>query len=69
MTGTVISTIKAGVKEEAIRLVEQLKDDSSWEDLMYQIYVRQAIETGLADCEAGRTLSVEDVRERFGLET
>ncbi len=68
MTGTVTSTTQTGVREEAFRLVEQLKDDSSWEDLMYQIYVRQAIETGLADCEAGRTLSVEDVRERFGLE-
>lgn len=68
MTSTIASTTNIGIREEAIRLAEQLKDDSSWEDLMYQIYVRQAIETGLADCEAGRTLSVEDVRERFGLE-
>lgn len=67
MIATVTSTNQAGIREEARQLVERLPDDSSWEDLMYQIYVRQAIETGLADCEADRTLKVEDVRERFGL--
>jgi predicted transcriptional regulator len=55
------------VKEEAKRLVEQLSDSSTWDDLMHQIYVRQSIEAGLADSEAGRTTSVEDVREKFGL--
>jgi hypothetical protein len=34
---------------------------------MYEIYVRQAIEEGLADSQAGRTLDVEQLRSRFGL--
>jgi len=34
---------------------------------MYQLYVRQAIEAGLADREAGRTLKVVEVRTKFGL--
>ncbi len=34
---------------------------------MHEIYVRQAIETGLADSEAGRVTSVEQVRKDFGL--
>lgn len=55
------------VKEEARRLVEGLPEDSSWDDLMHQIYVRQAIEAGLAASEAGRTISVEELRERFDL--
>ena len=50
------------VKDEARRIVEDLPDDASWDDLMYKIYVRQAIEAGLADSEAGRTLDVRDVR-------
>ena len=29
---------------------------------MYESYVRQAIEAGLADSEAGRTLDVKEVR-------
>ena len=57
------------VKQEAHRLVDQLAEDATWEDLMYQIYVRQAIESGLADVAAGRTLDVKEVRARFGLST
>ena len=34
---------------------------------MYEIYVRQAIEAGLADSDAGRTLDVKEVRVKFGL--
>ena len=56
------------IKEEARRLVDQLPDNSTWDDLMHEIYVRQAIERGLADSEAGRTTSVEDVRVKFGLQ-
>jgi predicted transcriptional regulator len=55
------------IKEAARRLIEQLPENSTWDDLMYEIYVRQAIEAGLADSQAGRGLSVEDVRKRFGL--
>lgn len=43
------------IKGEARRLVEQLPDDATWEDLLYEIYVRQAIEAGLKDCREGRT--------------
>jgi len=55
------------VKDEARHLVEDLPDDASWDDLMYKIYVRQAIEAGLQDIEAGRTVDVKDVRARYGL--
>lgn len=55
------------IKEEARRLVDQLPENSTWDDLVHEIYVRQSIEKGLADSEAGRTTSVEAVRERFGL--
>jgi predicted transcriptional regulator len=33
---------------------------------MYQLYVRQAIEAGLADSDAGRTVDVQEVRAKFG---
>jgi len=55
------------VKEEARRLVENLPEDATWDHLMYQIYVRQAVEAGLEDSEAGRTIDVREVRTRFGL--
>ena len=55
------------LKEEAKRVIDNLPSLSSWEDLMYQIYVREAIEHGLADSREGRKTPVEDVRAEFGL--
>ena len=57
------------VKQEAQRLIEKLPANATWDDLMYEIYVRQAIEAGLADSEMGRTLDVKEVRIKFGLAT
>ncbi len=55
------------VKQEARRIIEELAEDATWDDLMYRIYVRQAIESGLEDSDAKRTLDVKEVRARFGL--
>jgi len=55
------------IKEEAQRLIEKLPDDATWDDVMHEIYVRQAIEAGIADSEARRLTSAEDVRSKFGL--
>ena len=57
------------IKQEAQRLIEKLPANATWDDLMYEIYVRQAIETGLADSATGRTVDVKEVRARFGLAT
>lgn len=55
------------VKEEARRLLDTLPEEVTWDDIMHEIYVRQAIEAGLKDSKAGRTTPVELVREKFGL--
>lgn len=57
----------ASVKQEARRIVEELPDEATWDDLMHRIYVRQTIEAGLADSNAGRTVPVEELRKEFGL--
>ena len=55
------------IKQEAHRLLEKLPDKATWDDLMYQIYVRQTIEAGIKDSDEGRTVDVKEVRKRFGL--
>jgi len=55
------------VKDEARRLVESLPEDSTWSDVMYEIYVRQEIEKGIADIEAGRFKDHEEVKKIFGI--
>ncbi|MDF5735044.1 MULTISPECIES: hypothetical protein [unclassified Nostoc] len=56
------------IKEEARRLIDKLPENFTWDDLMYEIYVRQAIEAGLTDSEAARVVSIEEVRAKFGLQ-
>jgi len=34
---------------------------------MHEIYVREAIERGLADSRSGRTKSVQEIRSKYGL--
>jgi len=57
----------ATTKAEARKLVESLSEDATWEDLMYQIYVRQAIEEGIRDADEGRLTDTAQVRAELGL--
>ena len=52
------------IKPDAQRLVENLPESATWDDLAYEIFVRQAVERGLADGEAGRVVSHEDALAR-----
>jgi hypothetical protein len=55
------------IKSQALKLLNNLPDHATWEDVMYRIYVRQAVEAGIQDSDAGRTIDVKEVRKRFGL--
>ena len=54
-------------KDEVRALLDRMPDDATWDDLMRAISVRQVIEKGLADSEAGRTVDVADVRGKYEL--
>jgi hypothetical protein len=56
-----------GVKSQALKLVRDLPASSSWDDLMYRIYVRQKIEVGLSDIESGRVHTHASIRKEFDL--
>jgi hypothetical protein len=55
------------IKKEACHLLDKLPDNAIWDDLMYEIYVRQTIDAGMEDSKAGRTMDVKEVRAMFGL--
>ncbi len=52
-------------KEEVRKLLDQLPEDSSYEDIQYHIYVREKIQRGLEDLEAGRTFTQEEIEQRM----
>lgn len=53
------------IRPEAHRLVDGLPAGAGWDDLMYEIYVRQAIERGLSDADTGRTVDHETAMARI----
>jgi len=58
---------KTVLKKEIENMLNDLPDDANWDDLMYKIYVRQSIEQGLKDSEAGRTVSHQNIRKKYQL--
>jgi len=59
--------MSSNVKHDAAQLVRDLPEQASWDDLMYEIHVRQQTETGLRAADAGRVVSHEEVKRRFAL--
>jgi predicted transcriptional regulator len=55
------------IKEEALKLIESLPDDTTWEDLTRLMLERQMIEEGIADLEAGRVWTSDEIREKLGM--
>jgi predicted transcriptional regulator len=64
---TAATVPNARVKDAAMEIVRDLPDDATWEDVQYSLYVREKIERGLADIEAGRVVSHEDIKRKFGI--
>ena len=54
-------------KDEAHKMIDRMAPDATWDDLMHEIYVREAIERGLSDSQEGRTMDVKEVRAEYGL--
>lgn len=56
-----METAKAQVQQ----ILQMLPEDASLEDIQYHIYVRQKIQQGLDDEQAGRVISHADVQQRL----
>lgn len=54
-------------KDDALKLIDRMPPNATWDDLMREIYVREVIERGLADSNEGRTGDVKEVRAKHGL--
>jgi predicted transcriptional regulator len=52
-------------REEAKKLLEEIPENASWDDIMYQFYVRKKIDTALDAADAGEVVPHEDVKKRF----
>lgn len=57
----------AKIKATAHELIDQLPDNTTWDDLLYRLAVRRSIEIGLEQSEAGQVVDTKAVRKEFGL--
>ena len=55
----------SAVKTAAREIIERLPEDADWEDLMYQLYVREKIEIGLQQIADGEGVDHEEVFRRL----
>ena len=56
-------------KQQARALLEHLPDDTTWDDIVYELAARRSIELGLADAEQGRVADARKVRRELRLKT
>jgi hypothetical protein len=56
-------------KEQARALLENLRDDATWDDIVYELAARRSIELGLVDAEQGRVTDASTVRRELRLRT
>ena len=60
--------MSVAVKKDSIhRIVDELPEDATLEDLMHKIYVIECIEQGLEAAQKGNTTEVSDLRKKYGL--
>ncbi len=52
-------------KEEAKELIDKLPEEATWDDIMYEFYVKKKIEIGLRAGEEGRVVSHDEVKKKF----
>ena len=53
------------VKEEAKRLIDELPEHVTWDDIMYKLYVKKKLAVALKAAEDGHVISHEEVKKRL----
>ena len=51
--------------DEARKLIETIPATATWDDIMYQFYVKQKLRSALDAEKEGRVLPHEDVKKRL----
>ena len=52
-------------KETARQVIDRWPDQATWDDVLYELYVRQGIEAGLAAAAEGKAVTHEDAKRRL----
>jgi predicted transcriptional regulator len=52
-------------EEAARQIIDHLPDQATWDDIMYELYVKQKIEEGIHAADEGRTVPQSEAKQRL----
>jgi predicted transcriptional regulator len=52
-------------KEQAVKVISQMPDEATIEDIMEEFYVRMKLDRGLAQLDAGEGIEHDEVKKRL----
>ena len=53
------------VKEEAKRLIDDLPENATWDDIMYEMYVKKKIGAAIEAADLGDVVSHEEAKRQI----
>ena len=60
-----MTTTSDSPKSRMIAIIQGQPDDSSYDEILRELALARMVERGLADSEAGRTISHEEMKHRI----
>jgi hypothetical protein len=60
-----LEVIVSIIKEEARKIIDEIPDTATWDDIMYEFYVRQKLELAIEEADRGKVVPHEEVKKRF----
>jgi len=54
-----------GAKEDALKIIQNLPDDCSTDDILAELFFKKQVDTGLVDVAEGRVVTHEELRARI----
>jgi hypothetical protein len=58
----------SSVKEEARKLVDQLPNEATWDDLMYELYIKKKLAVALKAADVGDVVAHDAVEKSLANE-
>jgi predicted transcriptional regulator len=60
-----MATVERTPKDRSLQTIQDLPDDSSYEEILRELAFVRMVERGLADSEAGRTIDHDEMGRRI----
>jgi len=53
------------IKEEVHRVVDELPETATWDDILFELHTHRQVALGMQDVDEDRTVSHEDAKREF----